>query len=90
MKKNRLPGGPWLSTGQYARKYGYSDSTVRKWLRELETDARLTLEQRLAISQGPRRAVRIHEQRFAIWLALPRENEPRANAVFVIAAGTIQ
>ena len=92
MPKKRKPTGPWLSVPQYAEKYGYGQSTVRRWLGLLDRDTRITLEQRLGIMQGPTRSRRIHEQRFAVWLStLPEKASSKpASVVFVYATPAYQ
>lgn len=91
-RTKRKPTGPWLSVPQYAEKFGYSESTVRRWLGLLERDTRITLEQRLAIMQGPHRSRRIHEQRFAVWLStLPQSAQAKpASVVFVYTTPAYQ
>lgn len=90
MKKKAL--GPWLSVVQLADRYGYSQSTIRRWIEQLEQDTRISEDQRSAILYGPKRARRIHEVLFSAWLSTRPAGRDTASktVVFVYTTPAVQ
>lgn len=58
----------WASIGQLALRFGWKPTTIRGWVHQLRSDARLSLDERLSLVIGTNRATRINVWGFFLWL----------------------